>query len=164
MSSHRPRHLAASRRNGRAGILLGTVIALAGIAVGTLGLLAPSGAGATGSYIGDYGVGAYLSGVTYQNLGEGGSAGIVSFDPKQTKLTVVAPRPTDVVSSGGSDYDVAMVQLIGKHPGIQVFVETKPLQNPFTASENPVTVTIWLNKPASVPISVLFVVVGISDD
>jgi hypothetical protein len=76
----------------------------------------------------------------------------------------MVPRPTDNASSFGSAEDYPVVQLLGNHPAIRVMADTTPHENPFTHQSNPVKLTIWLSKPAKVPITVFYMVVGVSND
>jgi hypothetical protein len=102
--------------------------------------------------------------LTLSGRAEGGSADVVVFAPGQTTRTLVVPRPTDAASSKGSDADYPVVQILGNHPKLRAMADTSPHANPFSHQSNPVKLTIWLSKPASAPITVLYVIVGVSND
>jgi hypothetical protein len=102
--------------------------------------------------------------LTLSGRAEGGSADVVVFAPGQTTRTLTVPRPTDAASSKGDAADYPVVQLLGRHPGLRVMADTSPHTNPFTHQSNPVKLTIWLSQPAKVPVTVLYVIVGISND
>jgi hypothetical protein len=102
--------------------------------------------------------------LTLSGRAEGGAADVVVFAPGQTKRTLTVPRPTDAASSRGSAADYPVVQVLGNHPSIRAMADTTPRANPFTHQTNPAKLTIWLTQPASVPITVLYVIIGISND
>jgi hypothetical protein len=102
--------------------------------------------------------------LTLSGRAEGGSADVVVFAPGQTTRTLMVPRPTDAASSKGDAADYPVVQLLGRHPGLRVMADTSPHTNPFTHQANPVKLTIWLNQAASVPVTVFYMIVGISND
>jgi hypothetical protein len=102
--------------------------------------------------------------ITLSGTAEGGAADVALFAPGQTKITIKLPRPTDAASSKGSDADYPLVQVLGHHPRLRAMADTSPHVNPFTHASNPVTLTIWLNRPAAVPIRVFYVIVGVSSD
>ena len=102
--------------------------------------------------------------LTLSGQDEGGSTGVVVFKPGQTKQTLLVPRPTDAASSKGSDEDYPVVQLLGNHPALRAMADTSPHENPFTHQTNPVRLTVWLSKAAGVPITVFYMIVGVSND